>query len=432
MINNLPNFINNKETFKVKEVPGILTVVNFEQINDDIENNNYINCIPTSFISPKLNNIGFNIVVDNNFDLDPLIDKNVIFIDHHLSEVVHNKKFSSNSLLIYNNYDKIKSFFKNIILNNCVTIYYHSDVDGIMSCFLIKAMIYEIKNKKNIDKDILIMMMVLGENGDISPNMEDSVMEWNTSIIPDGLNIENFIKKIHNHITGLSRFIKIIRPYMNNLILDENLPIVKKIEETSSNRIGNGILKKITYKFMNSINNMNQYTIIGLLNFCNIIASDFDYTSLKNVFEEEKTNLASLLVYPTSSNNNFRIYGTFGNNNEIYDILLISSWIDIGRTLCWSYLGKLKYYKQDQYENDGTFYNHRYIGGISKIIERSTNIACYNNFLEKLVLNSNNESAFLIGQELGGGGHNNISTSIGSVIISLDDLMSNIKIISIE
>jgi hypothetical protein len=464
----IPNFYNNKN-FIIKDIKNIITFVNIEpklldinnisfKNNDGIEekditypyilNNktsdkNYISFIPSSFEKPKI--IGkescLKIVLDNNFDLEPT-DKNYIFIDHHLCENLYNNKCTSNTLLLYNNYNNIKMVISKILSNKkCyINVVYHLDLDGICSSLLMKIMLYEIYNDINISNITKKFITILGEFGDVSINKMDLIDDSISNLLLCGEDINNFGKKIGSFSTNISRIVKIIRPYILKINISDDdienmVSLLSKKIDSSTNSFVN-----IAYKFITDIQNFgntgneNDLSIPGIINFCNNISNDNNYNILKLIFEEEMNSIVNNMVYPDKNSGIFILYCTFIDDpdNNLYQLLFIDNYFDMGRSLLFSYRGKLQYYKQEQYESSYKYYNHKYIGGIKKMIERCQNIACYNNALKKLVLDSRiNSSSYDISIALGGGGHNNMDSSLGSVTIDKNILFSKINILGI-
>jgi hypothetical protein len=462
--NKLPNFYNNKD-FTVKEIKSILLTVNlqpkllniknvsFNTIEEDtivkypkiINSETYISYIPSSFKKPKIigNESCLKIVLDNNFDLD-IDDKNYIFIDHHLSENIYNNKFTSNTLLLYNNYDNIKKILSKILESkkNYINVLYHFDLDGICSALLLKIMLYEIYNNECVIDDITKKFItILGEYGDISDNKTNMIDSSISNLLYCEGDIENFGKKIGSFSTNISRIIKIIRPFILKIDITEE--VLEEIVSVLSRKIdgSNTSFVRIAYKFItdiqnfgNTIDNDKDLSIPGIINLCNNISNDHDYNILKLLFEEEMISIINNMVYPDKNSGIFLVYCTFiddPDNNE-YLLIFINNFFDMGRSVLFSYRGKLQYYKQEQYESNYKYYNHNYFGGIKKMLDRSQNIACFNNTLNKLVLDSRiNSSSYNIGISLGGGGHNNGNNSLGSVNINKNILFSKINVIGI-
>lgn len=122
----------------------------------------------------------------------------------------------------------------------------------------------------------------------------------------------------------------------------------------------------------------------------------------------------------------------FTNVDEkpIYKVLIIDSPMDVGRSVIWTYKGRLRYFKDDADLKKFTMANYK--RNIPEMIMQCKNIACYNMFSGKLSLHSDEgNSAFNVAKAFGGGGHLGIDNgSLGSVSLDSDTLKNNSIIIS--
>jgi hypothetical protein len=115
-----------------------------------------------------------------------------------------------------------------------------------------------------------------------------------------------------------------------------------------------------------------------------------------------------------------------------YKLLFVDTPYDIGRSIMWTYMGRLKYFKEELDDKRFSLANYRQI--LPEFIVQNTRIACYNIFDGKLSLNDNGNTntAFEIGKAFGGGGHGNTENgSIGSVYIDFKTLKENIDVVNI-
>lgn len=398
------------------------------------------------------------IVVDNSFDIDNPDGEdttykdakvknnpnlafnpkklNYAFIDHHLYETKQDEcPYHSNSIMIYENFMLIAKILNKVINEkqiDDVGVLFHTDLDGIGSGLMIAKILQLIKENavSEIDNNTIAdvgLAMVLGEYGDISDKKEEDLQEI---FNPSQLYASGLMKKFEILTKNLGRYMKAIRPVIDakaHIRSDaHNAEIVEKYDEL---KIKYGIgYDEILYaynKIKSFFNNLNSVTTLDILSLVSRIVQDPINRKIISMVQEEIDFMTDSYLRPETPQFDFCVkFKDLSDNEEnwpTYRILFIDSAMDVGRSVMWTYRGRLQYFKDDL--NAKKFSMANYKRAIIFMLKACKNICCYNLFSGKLSLQSDDASAFEIGKAFGGGGHGNIGNgSLGSVIVSFNDL----------
>lgn len=365
---------------------------------------------------------------------------NYVFIDHHLYESkAGHCDYHSNSIMIYDNFRMIFQILQKIITSkqiDYVGVLFHTDLDGIGSGLMIAKILRLIQEGRvyTIEDDILSvgLAMVLGEYGDISPDKKDMLMNIfkPMAAFEDGLPVKfEYLSK------NIARFFKAIRP-----VIDIKSHIRENDDIEGLRRKYNELTFKygLTYnEFLTSYeaikSTFNKFVDINDLTITCFLSSLIQNPINKRIIslvQQEIDEATDGYLRPDTPQVEVSVKFTNIENSPEYKLLFIDSPLDIGRSVMWTYKGRLQYFKDSvEYKK---FNMANYLDGLPHLKKLCNNICCYNLFSGKLSLHSSDDSAFRIGKAFGGGGHGNLEdgkSSLGSVAIDFDTLNKNCVII---
>lgn len=381
---------------------------------------------------------------DRNYQINPK-NLNYVFIDHHLYE----RKcgvcpYASNSAMIYKNFNAITKALSKIIANkqiDNVGVLFHTDLDGIGAGLMILKMLEIIKKERaprESDINDIGLAFVLGEYGDISGDKEEIAL---SVFNQRGNKRDGVLNKMKCMAKNLGRFMKAIRPVIDCKVhLRPGMHDVELMERFNELKIKYGIgyldvlnaYLKIK-AFFNTAPSINSLSIMCLIS--QMVQDPINRIIIDMVQSEIDLVTSSYLKPETPQFDAFVKFGMFEDletdNYKPYKLLIIDSALDIGRSVMWTYTGRLKYFSNttvDRYK-----YSMKDFGSeLSRIYSRCENMAVYNTFSEKLSLNSTDQSAFEIAKAFGGGGHGGTeSGSLGSVSVTLEDLQEHTEIVEL-
>lgn len=352
------------------------------------------------------------IAVDVNFETKGK-DRG-IFIDHHLTEQ-DGVDFSSNTRLIIENYDYIKDELKKSFLHNeyndtVLTIYYHCDIDGLMSAMLVKNILEGKKFKPTMSS----LVGIFGELGDISDSTDSLIEKYFSEIcnstpgICNSISPDSFIKKIKLISSKMARVLKVFRSFerthklININVYDFEDCLTDWINDTDCSDFG------IMYLVNNLVSNEQSQLMIEFMDI-------------------ERNRLANQYLDPGKVSSPI-FESTCIYKKEMFKLLIIDSPIDVGRSLLWTIRGKLRYWNKPKDK-----YNYS-ISDMKGFINISSfeNFAIYNTTLRKLSIDSEkSDLAYNLAKELNGGGHITEEGSIGSCEIDFKILNDKLKAIDI-
>lgn len=377
------------------------------------------------------------ISVDNSFDIPTEKAVSCIFIDHHLFEqITGSSRYHSNAIMIHKNFVLIAKFLEKIIREKEIQnigVLFHTDLDGVGSGLLIAKILELIKYNrvKEIsveDIDSVSLATVLGEYGDISEDKEELLFEvfQQKDIYSAGLK-----KKFEIMTKNLGRYLKAIRPVIELEVHDEEYSetdrsnMVNKYDELIPKyRIGYREMLKSYYKIKNYFDNLQNIDSLEIISFISSLVQDQTNRIIIELVQKEIDALVDSYLRPSTPQIDIVVQFTNIEKSPEYKLLLIDSPLDVGRSVMWTYRGRLQYFKDDPDYKRFSMANYR--AGIPYILKKCKNICCYNIFSGKLSLQSEDESAFEIGKAFGGGGHGNTGAgSLGSVLIPINKLKQN-------
>lgn len=397
------------------------------------------------FTRPNLNKDNLYIVVDHSFEYET--EDNVIFLDHHLIEEIFGISYCSNADLLFKNYTLIFQTIKEILNNfnfNDVVVFMHHDIDGVCSGLITKKLLCDVSigiPDANYAKKIKLAQ-VFGNFGDISP----TAMVELSDIFNDESSIDIYTKKIKAFCSHFSRFIKATRVLFNDFNdNDFNTENIKSFNSfIKEYNINTNDIYQVINNVCENIETLKDIDTKILLNYFNYIVIDKTIRKVVEAFIIECDKYISACINPEKNDPSFfetMIQFKSDPNSTKFRFLTINMPFDCGRTIIWKYRYQLSKINDDA--KIGKVKKHKYYYKIidwkninDNVLTPSSadNIMCYNMYLDKLSIDGNNSSAFLIAQELGGGGHGSIEDgrSIGSVVIDdINDVLSNSAIIEI-
>lgn len=402
------------------------------------------------------------IVVDNSFDIyDPsraLITHensinsddfnyaynpagfNYVFIDHHLYESKIGKcPYHSNSIMIYENFRMIFQILQKIITSkqvDYVGVLFHTDLDGIGSGLMIAKILHLIKEGRLnlVDEDItsIGLAMVLGEYGDISPDKQSMLFDV---FKPGAAFMDGLGAKFEYLSKNIVRFFKAIRPvidiksHLHESCTLENLRL-KYNELTFKYGLGYEEFLKAYEGIKAAFNKLGDVNDLTITLFLSSLVQNTINKKIISLVQQEIDEASDSYLRPETPQVEVSIKFTNIENSPEYKLLLIDSPLDIGRSVMWTYKGRLQYFKDSVVYKKFNMAN--YLDGLPHLKKLCKNICCYNIFSGKLSLHSSDDSAFRIGKALGGGGHGNLEdgkSSLGSVAIDIETLNKNCVII---
>lgn len=392
------------------------------------------------------------ISVDNSFEIPKDSKFNYIFIDHHLYEQkVGMCQYQSNSILIYKNFSLISKVLDKIIKEKEIThlgIVFHTDMDGIGSGLLIHRIVDHILNNtvetiSQEDLDNIGLAAVLGEYGDISTDKEEILFEVfrQKDIYSSGL--KSKMEKINKNF---GRYLKAIRPIMDHYIHVKdpepetgfnNSPTIKffrlkdKYDEYKRKYDINHKDFYASYiKIRNFFDNTKNLDTMKIVTFLTSIVQDPVNRIIIDLVQKEIDFFVNSYIYPTTPVFDMKIQFTNVQNSKDYKLFLFDSPLDIGRSIMWSYKGKVAYFKGEP-TRDFSLYHYR--SALPYISKACDNMCCYNTFSGKLSLQSSDpRNAYDIGLAFNGGGHANTdSGSIGSAFVDLDTLTNSTVLLEV-
>lgn len=429
MENKVPAFINSDETFDVDF--GYFTFNDY----DHFYNKNMLSPVypvMSDFDLPDMRTIGcaidalqskdrkknLNIFVDNNISDISMLPGACLFIDHHLIEIVKGERNSSNALLMYRNLKKIYDFLVHLFSENSfanILVFYHSDIDGISSGYMMARILQLIKENKPLDVNEFYECMLYGELGDLSENV-DSIFG----------NEYTFISKkvVRLSTKYCSIILKSIRPYLNPVIFDKGCQDTAYLDANKAVAMISEINMKIT---MNSSINA-KHGMRSLMTFLNTdTRCDFIYKD----YSMKKEELVGRFIESKEPN----IFYKGSYNGTDYIVMLIDSPYDIGRSVMWSIKAKLPYLlyntngsTKKKNPSNWAFSLVADVDDKDEFVSAFDNMICYNLFLEKGASHSKDGSAFEMGKEFGGGGHDTNDGSLGSFECQLGDFFEKLDL----
>jgi len=351
--------------------------------------------------------------------------------------------YGSNSRMIFNNFSVIYKVLNKILAEKQVDnigVCFHTDLDGIGSAFLIAKILYLIKNKKEISKeeiDTTGLAMLLGEYGDISDNKLEDLQDV---LSPKNSYSTGISKKMDIMTKNFGRFLKAIRPVIDlNSHSETKAGEIERLENKLKDlAINYGVGYEEFYSsfikiidFFNTIEDIDQFTIIR---FISQIVQDPINRIIIDLVQKEIDFMVNSYLRPETPQFDFTVqfYGFDNEDNKLpeYRLFLIDSPLDVGRSVMWTYRGRLQYFKDAVDSKKFSVANYRSI--IPEMVLKCKNMCCYNIFSGKLSLQSADNSAFDIGKAFGGGGHGNTGEgSLGSVGVDIEELRKHIKVMEI-
>ena len=384
-----------------------------------------------SFSRPKIMlDHKLHIVVDHSFDYNPQSDS-IIFIDHHLVEQLTGAIYKSNSDMMIVNYKHIYNTIKAILDRSGedidITIWMHSDIDGLCSGMIVKKILYDIEYGKMDEnyRQHLKMAHIIGNYGDIDPEAKLAL----TDIFSKESEINVFDKKISGFCRSLSRFMKATRATYDDL----NSGVLGEIINEMDSRLK---VKNLDHHDINSvlilINDllckMDDVDIKRTLTFFNILSQNKIINLILAIYNDEIADLINNYIEPTTPAFEMQIVFLKDPTKTPFKLLIIDSPFDCGRSVIWKYRSNLNIFlKKAGPANQWKFR----ISDWSKdrpLMDLTKNVICYNRVLHKLSLDGDNSSSFDIAKTIfDGGGHamTDDGRSLGSVVIENDEFFFN-------
>lgn len=378
------------------------------------------------------------IVVDNSFNINIEKQTNVVFIDHHLYEqFVGQCPYQSNTIMLQKNFTIISKILQKIIKEKEIQnigVLFHTDLDGIGSGLLI-AKIIEIAladDNQIIDLTDMNLATILGEYGDISDNKEEILLSSFNQ--PESISI-GLKKKFEILTKNFGRFMKAIRPIIDYYAHYTNFTDYQKYtleqkynEYIYSYNIGYKQFENSYFKIKDYFNNLKSVNNLEIIRFISLIVQDPVNQKILELIQKEIDFMVDSYLRPTMPQIDFTLQFKNVSSEPIYRVLFINSPLDVGRSVIWTYKGRLQYFKDPIDNKKFTMANYKAV--LPKMLLQCKNICCYNLFSGKLSLHSEDNSAFEIGTAFGGGGHGNTASgSLGSALIDYEVLKDNSKLI---
>ncbi len=434
------------ENFQCKELRNIGgCLVNLKKSNKESNINPFYFWEISSFTKPnhfsdqfKNENI-LKVIVDNSFSLDES-DKEIIFLDHHLTEEFYDTPYSSNTRMLIESYDQIVSLFKQVIKEKGyekILTLYHNDGDGIMSAIIMKMIYQEVFEDVIIPNknELLYTIKLIGDTFDVSKNVDDILDDLDgISLLNDG---DIFKKKITTITKGAASFFKTIKTCCFED--GESLLIKEQIDELTKSYGKENALQKAKSRFEKYFSSLLDRPIINVVQittFLNLINSDKHINDLISVYNMEKERIVKQFVYPEDSDCAvFDVIIRFNKfPKDLFRLFVISSPFDLARSVSWSVAGKMNYYKKSPYKSNWAFYLDDYD---LKDMKKYNNRRCVLNVnpfgKSKLSLDdTKGDTGYKVAKELfNGGGHKNEKDSIGSAELDESDFYREIEIIEL-
>lgn len=394
------------------------------------------------FEKPVTKTDSLYIVLDHSWVYDENTD-NVIFIDHHAVEVLFNANYGSNADMMSKNYSMIYNAIKQIITTfrfKTIEIHTHWDIDGVASALIMRKVCIDINNGK-IDPHYEIkikLAKILGNFGDIDPNAALSLID----IMDDDRAVKIYTKKINSFCKTFSRFMKATRPIypvFNDTDENEYKDYIDRFNRyiKDSGLTVSDIQDVVEKKIFESLTKLNDIDAKSLIYYFNNIATSKVVNKMVEFFNVETDRIISSYISPSKSDSAaFEMFVKFKKDaaGTVFRLLICETEFDAGRTILWkyrsSYAAAARNKKTSQWYYSVTDWDR-----VKPNVANLDNIACYNSLTGKLSLDGNNNSAFEIGQALGGGGHGDIDggkRSLGSVIVKdINKLFDEIIIIEL-
>ena len=377
-----------------------------------------------TFDRPKieLNNKNIlNIFLDHSFE--PEKDDCVMFIDHHLIEQLaqENKTNSqfikdnyieyccSNANLMYSIYENIVSILKTFHFKE-VNIFMHSDLDGIASGIIMRQILEDIKND-TLNKNNILLARILGNYGDLFEEAKYDLTDY--FVEPKDVLI--FDKKLKSIVKNFGRFMKAIRPSLHYYCDKEtelNLSYyTKEVHELENVLERINIHPKELSNFLNdiiikSIQELEKVDTFSIIMYLNRITSNFIYKTINKEFQTIIDAIIKEYLEPEFPQIEMTVLFKNDPNKTEYKLLTIETPFDCGRSVIWKYRSS---YKQLLYkEITMNKWNYKLTDWKDKNhTNLMKNIACYNKTLNKLTLDGETESSFIIAKSftIKGGGH---------------------------
>ncbi len=401
----------------------------------------------SSFDRPKnLNKKALNIILDNSFDYED--DDYILFLDHHLVEeqiingnitknsIVENfhKMCPSNSQMLYSNYIEIYNVLFELLKENfCsnIHIYIHNDLDGFGSGIIIKKLLNDIKNG-NIDEEYeskIKMALIMGNYGDINENAKYDLADFFNS----DFEINIFDKKIKSFCKTMSRFMKAVRSLLphideNNSDIEKKLNEILRIDNIDSNHI-RLIIKQIT----NDIENMEVVDTKSIIVYMNVLANNIIISKILKIYNDYIEFAVKNYIDPETSCVEMTIIFKNDSTKTKYKLMIIDTPFDCGRSVLWKYRTSLKAILKGNSDKNPWYYKVSDWIAKKDLMGLTKNIICYNKMINKVSLDSSNNSSFDIAKQLfGGGGHIlEDEMSLGSAKINETDFLNSFIILEI-
>lgn len=416
--------------FGKNKVIGITKLIDEKKENSDAVTEDSIKFKFGTFVLPENYDTNrLNIVLDHSFEADNLT--NTIFIDHHLSETAHNLRYKSNSFMMMENFDDIYSVLFAMLnpddrVYSNITVWIHSDIDGICSGIIMRDILNRIANNEEIyDKEHymtnLRLAMILGNYGDIDEHAIVDLANYFDS--EDEINIFN--KKIKGWCSSISRFMKAVRqPVIHKYNKLFNM-FLRELETDgfNDNAVDSKLVGTIYNDFLGGIANMSIVNTKSILFYFNNLAQNDIINRIVEIYNKTVERETTNYIDPTVPCFEMTIIFNGDKTKTKYKLLLVNSLFDIGRSVVWKYRSMYRmltkksfsssewYYKLTDW--DKTKFNNIDTEHLMK------NAVCYNLKLNKLSFDSENNSAYDIAKLFDGGGHGGMEdgNSLGSVEI---------------
>lgn len=377
-----------------------------------------------SFSRPStLNKDCLNIALDHSFAFES--DDNIVFIDHHLVEQMKNVHYPSNAQLLYDNYQIIYKVLERLITSYdfgyCISIWYHEDLDGLMSAIICKKIINDIFQSKidNAFKYKLNLIKIAGNYGDI---YQDAKLDL-IATVGNKESVNIYDKKMSGLQKAFSRFMKAVR----NIIYVSDETSIKQINNFLSriNVTHSDIIMTFNtlHNLILSLNDIDIKTSIIIFNW---ISQNYVINSLVKCYNSEIERIISSFVSPQKNegvSSEIFVRHRKDETHTTYRLLFIDSLFDMNRSIIWKYRSSLNSLRK--VSSTPSLWQYKVTDWIkqnttlSNTVLNTDNIMCYNITTQKLSLDSENGSAFAIASFYDGGGHADIENkrSIGSVKI---------------
>lgn len=399
----------------------------------NLQNPNYILKYPNfyfgSFVEPKMvheYNAGLNIVLDHSFDYSE--KKDFIFIDHHLTEAILNIPYSSNADLMVQHYKDIYICISEIMkLYNYenITVYIHFDVDGIASGLIMKKILLDLSTgtMDNNFETAIKLAQVFGNYGDIDKDAKAKLVD----LFSDTESIDIFDKKIKGMCKTLSRYMKAVR----SLVTDDDY-MLRMIERRIEEKIDNlsiEMIKESLYNIANNISHIKTINTKTIIDYFNIIMQNSTINYVLDYYNKEIENIIKSYTETDSPSIEMTIIFNDDKTKTKYKLFTIDTPFDCGRSVLWKYKSSLRNMLRIKPKVSPWYYKVTDWYKKKDLESLSDNAICYNKCLNKISLDSQNNSAYDIAKNIfDGGGHNHLdggNASLGSAMIPQEEIFYN-------